>query len=132
MPGIKYDDETPLDAIKESISVSANIRHAERGSGAWMVQKKIGCRGAYCRTCREFQKTCKGCKLGYLDGSRDLSRAKCKIKRCCLVKGYVTCVDCSDYDSCEIIQAIIRHPGYNTPSMGRRWGSSASMIMLPS
>ena len=74
--------------------------------------EKIGCCGAYCKTCREFQKTCKGCKLGYWDGSRDLTRAKCKIKRCCLTKGYVTCADCRDYDHCVIIQAFIHHPGY--------------------
>ena len=37
--------------------------------------EKTGCCGAYCKTCREFRKACKGCKLGYLDGSRDLSRA---------------------------------------------------------
>lgn len=42
--------------------------------------EEIGCCGAYCGTCREYQKTCKGCKSGYLDGSRDLSRAKCRMK----------------------------------------------------
>lgn len=31
--------------------------------------EKIGCCGAYCKTCREVQKTCKGCKLRYLDDS---------------------------------------------------------------
>ena len=36
--------------------------------------EEIGCCGAYCGTCREFEKTCKGCKPGYLDGSRDLNR----------------------------------------------------------
>ena len=40
--------------------------------------EEIGCCGAYCGTCREYQKTCKGCKPGYLDGSRDLSRADAK------------------------------------------------------
>ena len=35
---------------------------------------EIGCCGAYCKTCREYQDTCKGCKPGYLDGSRDLRR----------------------------------------------------------
>ena len=50
--------------------------------------EEIGCCGAYCKTCREFEKTCKGCKPGYLDGSRGLSRR------------------------CEIIQVFINHPGY--------------------
>ena len=26
---------------------------------------------SYCGTCREYLKTCKGCKTGYLDGSRN-------------------------------------------------------------
>ena len=42
--------------------------------------EEIGCCGAYCKTCREYQKSCKGCKQGYLDGSRDLSRAKCRFE----------------------------------------------------
>lgn len=74
--------------------------------------EKIGCCGAYCKTCREFQKTCRGCKLGYLDGSRDLSRAKCKMKKCCLTKGHVTCGDCEEYERCETIQSFLHHPGY--------------------
>ena len=46
--------------------------------------EEIGCCGAYRKTCREYKKTCKGCKPGYRDGSRNLSRAKCKMKKCCL------------------------------------------------
>ena len=38
----------------------------------------------YCKTCQEFIKGfCKGCKLGYDSGERDINRAKCKIKLCC-------------------------------------------------
>lgn len=77
-----------------------------------MGTEEIGCCGAYCKTCREFQNTCKGCKLGYSDSSRDLSRAKCKIKKCCLIKEHSTCADCKEYDDCEIIQTFIQHPGY--------------------
>ena len=66
--------------------------------------EEIGC----CGTCREYQKTCKGCKAGYLDGSRDLRRARCKMKKCCLTRGCVTCGDCGEYDSCEIIQWLFR------------------------
>lgn len=29
--------------------------------------EEIGCCSAYCKTCRELEKTCKGCKQGYLD-----------------------------------------------------------------
>lgn len=28
---------------------------------------EIGCCGAFCKTCREYGKTCKGCKVGYAD-----------------------------------------------------------------
>ena len=65
-----------------------------------------------CKTCREFEKTCKGCKQRYLDGSRDLSRAKCRMKKCCLTKGRITCVDCAEYESCETAHAFLNHPGY--------------------
>ena len=74
--------------------------------------EEIGCCGAYCGTCREYQKTCKGCKSGYLDGSRDLSRAKCRMKKCCLTRGHITCGDCGEYESCETIQSFLSHPGY--------------------
>lgn len=38
----------------------------------------IGCCGAYCGTCRALlDKTCKGCKLGYDDGKRDIRAARC-------------------------------------------------------
>lgn len=74
--------------------------------------EEIGCCSAYCGTCQEYLKTCKGCKPGYLDGSRGLSRAKCKMKKCCLASGCVTCGDCEEYESCEIIQSFLNHPGY--------------------
>ena len=74
--------------------------------------EEIGCCGAYCKTCREYQKTCKGCKAGYLDRSRDLSRARCKMKKCCLTKGHITCADCEEYGRCETIQSFLNHSGY--------------------
>lgn len=74
--------------------------------------EKIGCCGAYCKICREYLKACKGCKPGYLDGSRDLSRARCRMKKCCLTKGHVTCGGCEEYDRCGTIQAVLHHPGY--------------------
>ena len=81
--------------------------------------EKIGCCGAYCRTCREFLKTCKGCKLGYLDGSRELRRAKCGMKVCCLTKGHITCADCERFDSCETLQGFLLHPGYKYSKCGQ-------------
>ena len=36
-----------------------------------------------------------------MDGSRELSRARCKMKKCCLTKGHITCADCGEYEPCE-------------------------------
>ena len=41
-----------------------------------------------------------------------MSRAKCKTKKCCLTKGHITCGDCREYESCEIIQSFLNHHGY--------------------
>ena len=67
----------------------------------------IGCCGAYCKTCKPFiEGFCKGCKLGYDTGQRDINRAKCKIKLCCFRdKKFHTCADCSDLDSCQTINS---------------------------
>ena len=44
----------------------------------------IGCCGAYCRTCKSLiEGFCKGCKLGYDEGERDIYQSKCKTKICC-------------------------------------------------
>ncbi|MBN2008694.1 DUF3795 domain-containing protein [candidate division KSB1 bacterium] len=73
----------------------------------------IGCCGAYCGTCPVMKDNlCKGCKLGYDTGERDISKAKCKMKVCCLTKGLITCADCKEYDSCEIINNFHSHNGY--------------------
>ncbi|WP_406656387.1 DUF3795 domain-containing protein [Methanolobus sp. ZRKC2] len=69
-----------------------------------MTLTEIGCCGAYCATCKEWkERTCKGCKMGYDTGERDLSRAKCKIKVCCIGKGFVSCADCPDIQKCQVI-----------------------------
>jgi hypothetical protein len=75
-----------------------------------MTIKEIGCCGAYCKTCLDWQKQkypqergCAGCKLGYESGKRDLSKAKCKIKVCCFKeKQLETCADCPTYP-CPIL-----------------------------
>ncbi|NYT18760.1 MAG: DUF3795 domain-containing protein [Methanosarcinales archaeon] len=71
-----------------------------------MSKIDIGCCGAYCKTCREFRNNnCRGCRLGYEDGGRDINRAKCKMKLCCFRdKGYETCADCPEWESCDIVQ----------------------------
>ena len=78
--------------------------------GDTMTTEEIGCCGAYCKTCIEQQKekypnerTCRGCKLGYESGERDVNKAKCEIKVCCFrERGLETCADCPDYP-CEIL-----------------------------
>jgi len=66
----------------------------------------IGCCGAYCKTCKPLiAGFCKGCKLEYAEGERDINKAKCKMKVCCFKKRRLeTCADCPDYPSCPIIQ----------------------------
>lgn len=74
----------------------------------------IGCCGAYCRTCSPFQDgSCKGCKLGYDDGKRDIRAARCKIKLCCFgSKNLETCADCLDYPGCATIHELYGKKGY--------------------
>lgn len=73
----------------------------------------IGCCGAYCKTCPEFQKgACQGCKLGYARGKRDLKKARCKMKVCCMGKGLSTCADCEQYATCDMLQAFYGKKGY--------------------
>ena len=74
----------------------------------------IGCCGAYCGTCPVLAEgTCKGCKLGYDDNTRDIRAARCAMKRCCLVeKNLDTCADCPEYKKCSIIQGFFAKKGY--------------------
>lgn len=80
-----------------------------------MSVREIGCCGAYCKTCRAFvpEGVCRGCKLGYEDGDRDIDKAKCKIKLCCFKdRRLETCADCSDYPDCGIIHGFYEKNGY--------------------
>lgn len=83
-----------------------------------LTVKEIGCCGAYCKTCLDWQKRkypderiCRGCKLGYESGERDISKAKCRIKVCCFKRGLETCADCSTYP-CEILQEFWSKKGW--------------------
>jgi hypothetical protein len=39
----------------------------------------IGCCGAVCKTCIPYKNNiCRGCKIGYEKGERDIKRAKCR------------------------------------------------------
>ena len=72
-----------------------------------MTILEIGCCGAYCKTCRAAAtgSLCRGCKLGYATGERDIARARCRIKLCCFRDhGLETCADCADYPACDLIR----------------------------
>lgn len=80
-----------------------------------MINKRfIGCCGAYCKTCKEYtEKRCKGCKIGFDTGERDIDKAKCKIKLCCFRdKGLYTCADCKNYEKCTLINSWYSKKGY--------------------
>jgi len=80
-----------------------------------MSISEIGCCGAYCKTCRAYTTggICRGCKLGYENGARDINKARCKIKLCCFRdRGLETCADCPDYPHCAIIQGLYNKKGY--------------------
>lgn len=74
----------------------------------------IGCCGAYCGTCPALmENSCKGCRLGYDNGTRDLRAARCAMKRCCLMeKKLDTCADCPDYAECPKIMGFFAKKGY--------------------
>ncbi len=84
-----------------------------------MTTREIGCCGAYCKTCINWQKekypnerTCRGCKLGYEVVGRDASKAKCKMKVCCFIERKLeTCADCSGYP-CDILEAFWNKNGW--------------------
>lgn len=80
-----------------------------------MTAIEVGCCGACCRTCRELAHgICSGCKLGYDTGQRDLAKARCKMKVCCIRKlGTAhTCADCSEYLSCAALQGFHNKKGH--------------------
>ena len=75
----------------------------------------VGCCGAYCKTCMGPKNPCKGCRLGYEDGTRSVLRSRCKIKRCCLIeKELPTCMECEEFESCDVLQTFYNHPRART------------------
>ncbi len=63
----------------------------------------IACCGCYCKACKAFiDNSCKGCKLGYSTNERDINKAKCKIKICCLKEKKLTsCAECKEFNDCK-------------------------------
>jgi hypothetical protein len=63
--------------------------------------------------------------LGYEDGRRDIKRAKCKIKVCCMVnKKLATCADCDKFPSCRILREWYKKAG----GKYKRYKESAEFI----
>lgn len=78
-----------------------------------MSVEELGCCGAYCKTCPVYkEQLCRGCKLGYKNGERDLAKAKCKMKMCCIRKNFNTCADCELYATCAVLQEFLNKNGY--------------------
>jgi hypothetical protein len=68
--------------------------------------KYIGCCGAYCKNCRSLiRKCCKGCKIGFKDGERNINLSKCNVKICCFrVNNFESCAECKKIESCGIMK----------------------------
>ncbi|MEN6417615.1 MAG: DUF3795 domain-containing protein [Clostridiaceae bacterium] len=90
-----------------------------------MSKAEVGCCGAYCLTCKVFKENlCKGCKLGYGPGERDLSKAKCAMKVCCMRRGLMSCADCAEFETCLVLAAFYGHAGYKY----RKYREAAAFI----
>ena len=50
--------------------------------------------------------------MGYQDGKRDVKKARCRIKVCCIEKGLNTCADCDAYSTCDTIQGFYGKKSY--------------------
>ena len=73
----------------------------------------IGCCGAFCGSCKvKKENFCIGCKIGYKTGERELSKAKCKMKVCCIGRNHNTCADCEGLNDCRIINDFFNKNGY--------------------
>lgn len=85
-----------------------------RGADREPPARYVGCCGAYCGTCRAWSDgACRGCRLGYEHGERDLARARCAVKACCFRdRGLETCADCPDYSGCGTIDGFLGKRGY--------------------
>ncbi len=78
-----------------------------------MSIEEIGCCGAYCATCKVYkEQVCQGCKVGYGRGDRDILKAKCKMKVCCISKKQLSCADCDEYGTCVVLNDFYNKNGY--------------------
>lgn len=78
-----------------------------------MSKLEIGCCGAYCGSCPVLDTgNCRGCKIGYENGERDITKARCRIKVCCITKNHATCADCLEYTACPNLNEFYSKHGY--------------------
>ena len=80
-----------------------------------MSQIEIGCCAAYCGTCLALADgTCRGCRMGHESGKRDIAKARCKMKVCCINRlGTAhTCADCPECITCDTLQGLYAKNGY--------------------
>jgi hypothetical protein len=88
--------------------------HSNR-AGIFMDKLLIGCCGAFCGTCQEYEAgRCRGCKIGYASGERELCKARCPVKVCCIHKlgAASTCADCPENGECTTLQDFQSKKGY--------------------
>lgn len=50
--------------------------------------------------------------MGYEDNEREISKARCKIKVCCISHHHQSCSDCSEYAECSILNSFYSKNGY--------------------
>jgi hypothetical protein len=88
------------------VTDTVNEKEVSPPSVYWMLR--------VCRTRGVLKEgLCKGCKLGYDQGNRDIAKAKCAMKVCCYKNNHLeTCADCIDYSKCERTQTFHSHKGY--------------------
>lgn len=78
-----------------------------------MSIEQIGCCGAYCGKCSAFmQNACLGCKIGYSSGERNIKKAKCEIKICCVKRSNDACGVCDKLSECSVIAKFHEQNGY--------------------
>ena len=61
---------------------------------------------------RYMSKHAKDVKIGYENGEREISKAKCKIKVCCIRNKHQSCADCKEYNSCGTVNDFYNKNGY--------------------
>jgi hypothetical protein len=49
---------------------------------------------------------CTGCRM---EGIKISHCAECQIKNCAVAKGYETCGECADLETCEIVAPVLKH-----------------------